>query len=213
MDTKELDQILAQKYQEVYQTTHAEAEKWANDFVNSISNKQEELRSLSAKDEEIAESLRVRCKPLYEFFLKAFDQRINELKKRGMIQSQRVENINGIILVGNYPSTHKTIREVRFSGGSWIKLNLTPSNVYRGHNTGVYIHLVEQANNIEYRPGALSCSLEEIYLLQRKEPQKGGGEYYYPTGDPLLDQGFRNKLIESINHSIEFIYIEDSQQN
>ena len=134
MDRSKLDELIENKYREIFDTSEKEAKKYTQDLLRSLDAKRKHLSELSAKSKELEDVYYARWKPFLKSLLTQFDAIISELINGG----QRLEIENKIIDYKLVVDTAEeqarttTIRKVRFGNGNIIRIEFEPAKIESG---------------------------------------------------------------------------------
>lgn len=207
LNTKDLEEITSLLYKDIYHSSEKDAKKWAQDVLSSSPEEQEEMKSLSARGEELGNRLRLQWRPLYTYILKAFDDRITELQNRNknLIKSSFKDDTKDIVLVENVKQQYSLLREVQFQHGNAIRIYMLSARIQGGQLLdSPYIVINQDVNGARDNPFRLNFSTREYWLYHYNEP-------YHTTKGFLEDKDFHDKITSAINKILKFVVYEEIQ--
>jgi hypothetical protein len=208
-NTKDLEEITTLLYKDIYRSSPEDAKKWAQNLISSSSEKQEEIKSISAKGEELGSKLLLKWQPLYTVILKEFDDRIYELERKNMVKSLKQDSKQSIVTVNKVTTPRVVVRKALFPNGHSIEIFLFPAEVKNGKLINKPAIRFEEYINEQY--------YDSLFLI-RFELDSVKVSLFYQTNsfatrtDARCDEEFRTKLTNAIAHSIELVYFNDKQR-
>lgn len=218
LDTKEIEEIIASKYKNIFETTDDEAKQWAKNYLNSLTEKQQSMNSLNQSSKDLGNRFIDKWNPVIDYILRVFDERIEELEVRNLIDSKnitKIKEIDDIIQVEN-PNLSKRseLRFVKFPNGNTMQIILIHGAIQGGKILSYpFVDFTETINGIRYSPINIGIYSDFARITQFKEPERSTGESYESENDVLGDSNFRKFLVSAINHSLEYVYTEDTTRN
>jgi len=212
LDTKQLEELIASKYAAVFNSSQQDAAKWAKDLLESAKASEAELKFLALSEKELADKLTLKMKPLRDFILQEFDNRMSELTKRGLLYPQQFtpdDSSIELIVLNKQPHLKLPIRDIEFKNGGGIHIFLVQAQVRNGKLIGEPRFYVEEiVDGVSFEP--LFMHLLSKVLTLHSEKSDKVTTHKPNTDDPLSDEEFRHKISTAIGDSISFIYLRDA---
>src|SRR6266404_4246757 len=200
LDTKQLEELIASKYAAVFNSSQQDAAKWAKDLLESAKASEAELKFLALSEKELADKLTLKMKPLRDFILQEFDNRMSELTKRGLLYPQQFtpdDSSIELIVLNKQPHLKLPIRDIEFKNGGGIHIFLVQAQVRNGKLIGEPRFYVEEiVDGVSFEP--LFMHLLSKVLTLHSEKSDKVTTHKPNTDDPLSDEEFRHKISTAI---------------
>jgi len=200
---QELEQLLKLKYKDAFSSTENEAKQWASEFLASLPQKREDEKNLRNQSNKLVNKLELRWSPLYQFIIKSFDTRVQELTKASLGTLVESKDIH---LVTNYQvnQTQTILRSFNFSNGNSLSMKVYTAVVDNGKIT-CYPNVIFTEHLRDASTTVFSVNFRQDYFeLQAGHPRHEDYIKRLRTyGDPLDDSNFVEMLNVAINHAFE----------
>lgn len=211
LKTDDLEKIITDKYQDIFDSSDKEAQTWAEDFIKSLPTKQKDYQLLSNKSEDLANVLKSKWNPIVTFTLKQFDRRISELNKQGLSITLNTSESDEFFVVENLTSEEfvPPFRSAVFPNGNSITVTMRAAVISKGILTQV--PFLRLQNNMKHiREGAFQIRFrhDRIYL---ENLSKFLNINSLSTSDTLIDNEFFESISKAIEESITFVLLDDME--
>ena len=209
LESKDLERIITEKYQDIFDTSEENAQTWAKDFINSLPTKQKNYKLLSNKSEELANLLKIKWDPIVVFTLKQFDNRIKELKKQDISITLNSSEIDDFIIVEDNKEFRPLFRSAKFPNGNSITVTMRAGMISKG------ILILEpflrvQMNMRHTREGAFKISFQKNSISLVKL-SKFINTNSINTNDIMIDDKFFDSISKAIEESIAIVVLDDME--
>jgi len=211
LKTEELEKIITEQYQDIFDSSDKEAQTWAEDFIKSLPTKQKDYQLLSNKSEDLANVLKSKWNPIVIFTLKQFDRRISELNKQGLSITLNTSESDEFFLVENLTSEEfvPPFRSAVFPNGNSITVTMRSAVISKGILTQEPFLRV-QNNTRNTREGAFKISFQKN-LISLAILSKFLNINSLTTNDISIDDEFFESIREAIEESITFVLLDDME--
>ena len=204
-DTSTIKEIIQLRYKEIFDSTEAQAEDWAKNFLSSLESKKKQANTLKKDTQDFGQRLIQKWQPFYEFTFIDFDSKIKKLSQHVQITTAK-EDPPTLLNINSAERYRKIVRTVSFPSGSKLlvevdsgvldrgKLVRYPSIIFREQREGnldIIFYLSFYEDHIKVEP-----NIRHWESIKRDRFQ----------GD-LLSTENQTKLRKYISYSIEWLFI------
>jgi hypothetical protein len=204
INTDTVRELMRLRYKEVFEASEAEAKKWVNKFLGSLSDRQLQARELELTSNELAQRLSLRWEPVYTFILASLDTRVRALSKHIDISSTVKNNVQFFTMDG----THRTqrMRTITFPNGSILAVDAASGQIVKGVLAGdPRLIFREERNGNTDIIFYLRLMQDKVMLLVDNKHKQVLKESDL-EGDFLSEQN-RRLLEQAVNYSIEWLIL------
>lgn len=204
VENRDLEQLLKLKYKDAFSSTEKEAKQWASDFLSTLPQKRENKKNLRNQSNKLVAKLELRWSPLYQFIIKSFDTRVQELTKASL--GALVESKDIHLVTNNQVNQTQTIlRKFKFSNGNSLSLRVYTAVVDNGKVTWYPNIIFSEYLKDNNSTTVFSVNFRQNYFeLEAGHPRhKGYIKQLRTHDDPLKDSKFVEMLNTAINHAFE----------
>jgi hypothetical protein len=224
-----LKQRITTMYQDIYNSTAKEADKWAAQFFTSL-NVRLDLKKQEKKDEEQRYTLeREKLPVLFKFIIDVFDSYVAEfLKKSSEIKAKRKDVddiINNFLILdsGTSKPLQGYIRRITFENGHSLTLNLSQGKLKNGR--------IWEYPSIRCREDPLNFDEPKRVSFSIHKPMsgyiKGGRSDTYLVSDiwynldmvnlegngNVISEDFKNKIHSSFQSAFSAVFLRQKKIN
>lgn len=204
MSTEDIKELISLKYKEIFKSSEEDAKKWTNKFLSSLPERKSDVDSLLIKGEELANKLRLKWQPLYDYILLQIDTRINELMKKD--ENIKFQKYDLDIISIDSSRRPGRIREIEFTNGCHIRIQVYPAQIQNGLLTEFPIITFAEISNQLTSPVFMIGFFEDNFEIDSVNKRYEDIEFT-TQNDPLDNEEFKNKLSEAINKIITSVYM------
>lgn len=203
VDYTQLEQLLNLKYKDIFKSSEEEAEKWAGEFLDSLSDLRNENTKIDKKSQELSEALKLKWGPTYKYILTSFDKRVEELSKKSKTKLEVYKDVS-IVSADRVNQGQEILRKVVFPNGNHLIVELHTGVVDSGKITW-FPNLIFRENISGTQTTVFVVSFRDNYCeMQIGHPRHEGVlNGVVAKDDPLKDEKFLRMFKKAINRAFE----------
>jgi len=224
LNTEEIQAVIVLRYKAIFASAEEDAERWGK-RLDSASDKQSEVDSLAVDGKKLAETISLQWRPVYDYIMKTFDDRVLELDKRGLLKRPDKSDFTPfrkrdleLIAVDRTAQQQFWVRDLRFPNRGLIQILATQAQIHRGtFIRGSRIWFDANVNGVKYdnlmsvyfNREHLSISISGGPGFPSRQLKDRGKAHKWADNEPLNNEEVTHDLSLAIGWALEFVYLND----